>query len=86
MYSRALVGYEAVFGNDHERCKDVRVRLSDLATRTESEARSSKGPQVSQKVGIKIGQLHNVKDYSIVAIIFFRVQVIDILLVYRLIT
>ena len=25
MYSRALLGYETVFGNDHERCKDVGV-------------------------------------------------------------
>ena len=42
--------------------------------------------QVSQKVGIKIGQLHNVKDYSVIAILFFGVQVIDILLVCKLIT
>ena len=53
MYSRALVGYETVFGNDHERCKDVRVRLSDLATYTERKARSSKGHRFLKKLGLK---------------------------------
>ena len=51
MHSRALVGYGTVFGNDQERCKDVRVRLGDLATHTERKTRSSKGHRFLKKLG-----------------------------------
>ena len=49
MDSRAQVRYETVFGNDHERCKDVGARLCDLATHTKKEGTQLEKTQILSK-------------------------------------
>ena len=58
MYSWALVGYETLFRNDQERCKDIGVSKAQRFSHSyRKEGTQVETTHVSQRVGIEIGQL-----------------------------